>query len=272
MAEKKKVILIDDEPEFLKVLQQILEAESYQVVPCDCKEDGQSMMSEEPDIVVLGTLAPAGQAFSMHQWLKGHPRYKDIPLIVIDAPRSERQLRGWRIFEGMQLESEDYVSKPLEPASLLPRIQSLVEEATRTIKVLVVDDYTMIRDGITAVLTLQKDMDVVGEAVNGLDALEKVEKFMPNVVLMDIMMPEMSGLDATRKINKEFPQTKVLILTQYDQEENMFVAKDVGACGFIPKRAASSELLSGIRAVAAGRYYPTSFAYVSATWKQEESS
>ncbi|MBA7635936.1 Protein-glutamate methylesterase/protein-glutamine glutaminase [subsurface metagenome] len=272
MASKARVLIIDDNPDFLEALQQTLEVKSYEVITTSSKEQGQEMMREEPNIVVLGTLAPAGQAFSMHQWLKGHSRYKDIPLLVIDAPLAERQTRGWRIFEGMQLESEDYVVKPIEPASLLLRIQSLIEAAARIIKVLVVDDHTMVRDGISSVLTLQKDMDVVGEAVDGQDAIEKALRLLPNVVLMDIAMPVMSGLEATKRIVRQSSQVKVLILTQYDSEENMFVAKEAGAHGFIPKRAASSELLSGIRAVDAGRYYPTAFAYVSAHWKQETAS
>ena len=272
MANNEKVLLIDDEHDFTEAIRQALEAKSYEVLTTSSKEQGQEMMKEEPDIVVLGTLAPAGQAFSMHQWLKGHPRYKDIPLVVIDALPAERQIRGWRIFEGMQLEAEDYVTKPIEPALLLLRIQSLLEAATRTIKVLVVDDHTMVRDGICAVLKLQNDMDVVGEAVDGQDAIEKALRLLPNVVLMDIAMPVMSGLEATKRINRQCSQTKVLILTQYDSEENMFVAKEAGAYGFIPKRAASSELLSGIRTVAAGRYFPTAFAYVSAHWKQEAAS
>ena len=142
----------------------------------------------------------------------------------------------------------------------------------KRIKVLIVDDHTMVRDGICSVLTLQKDMEVVGQAVDGKDAVEKAMRLLPNVVLMDISMPVMSGLEATKQIIRQSSQIKVLILTQYDSEENMFVAKEVGAHGFIPKRAASSELLSGIRAVDAGRYYPTAFAYVSAHWKQEATS
>ena len=272
MVSKARVLIIDDNPEFLEAARRALAVKSYEAIPCTSKELGQEMMKEEPNIIVLGTLAPAGQAFSMHQWLKGHPRYKDIPLIVIDAPFAERQERGWRIFEGLQLEAEDYTMKPIEPASLLVRIQNLVETATRTIKVLVVDDHTMVRDGICSVLTLQKDMEVVGEAVDGKDGVEKTLRLLPNVVLMDIAMPVMSGLEATKQIVKQCAQTKVLILTQYDSEENMFVAKEAGAQGFIPKRAASSELLSGIRAVASGRYYPTAFAYVSAHWREEAAS
>ena len=138
----------------------------------------------------------------------------------------------------------------------------------KKIRVLITDDHTMVRDGICAVLTLQKDIEVVGEAVNGQDAIEKVKRLMPNVALMDIVMPVMSGLEATKRITQECPKTKVLILTQYDEEENMFVAKQAGAQGFIPKKAASSDLLNGIRAVATGRYFPPAFAYVTANWEE----
>jgi len=269
MGTDKKILLIDDEPDFVEAFTRTLEAKAYKVITTN-REQAQEKMRDDPDIVVLGTITPAGEAFRLHQWLKGHPRYKDIPLLVIDARYEERAVKGWRREEGMQLEAEVYVTKPIEPAELAPRIQSLLEEATRTIKVLVTDDHTMIRDGICAVLSLQKDIDVVGEAVNGRDAIEKTQRLLPNVVLMDIVMPVMSGLEATKQITRECPQTKVLILTQYDEEENMFVAKQVGAHGFIPKRAASSDLITGIRAVGAGRYFPPAFAYVSATWKEGE--
>ena len=270
MGSKEKILIIDDEPDFVEAFRVTLEAKAYQVVSASSKAEAQEVMKAEPNIVVLGTIAPAGQAFTLHQWLKGHPRYKDIPLLVIDARDEDRAVKGWRMLEGMQLEAEDYVTKPIEPASLVLRIQSLLEGAARTIKILVVDDHTMVRDGICAVLALQKDMDVVGEAVNGQEAIEKVQRLLPNVVLMDIVMPVMSGLEATKRITKDCPQSKVLILTQYDEEENMFVAKQVGAYGFIPKRTASSELISGIRAVGGGRYFPPAFAYVSANWPQEE--
>ena len=268
MADNKKVLLVDEESSFVEALLPALKAEAYEVTTTSNQAEAEASMSDEPDIVVLSTISPAGAAFRLHQWLKGHPRYRDIPLLVIDAPPAERRIRGWRIFEGMQLEADDYVTKPIDPASLLPRIQMLLEEATRTLKVLVVDDHTMVRDGICAVLTLQEDIDVVGEAVNGQEAIEKAVRLLPDVVLMDIVMPVMSGLDATKRVCKECPKTKVLILTQYDDEENMFVAKQVGAQGFIPKRAASSDLLSGIRAVAAGRYFPPAFAYVTANWPE----
>ena len=257
----EKILIIDDELDFLEAFRRTLEAKSYQVITTSGKEQAQEIMGvEEPNLIVLGTLAPAGQAFSLYQWLGQHPRYKDIPLLVIDARYEERPVKGWRKFEGMQLEADEYVTKPIEPASMVPQIQSLLEAAIKHIRVVVADDHTMVRTGICSVLTLQKDFEVVGEAVNGQDAIEKVMRLLPNVALIDIAMPVMNGIEATRRISKEYPQTKVLILTQYDEEENMVVAKKSGAYGFIAKKAASSDLIRGIKYVGQGRYYPTSFA------------
>ena len=158
------------------------------------------------------------------------------------------------------MEAEDFVSKPIEPASLLPRIAKLLDKATRRIKVLVVDDHAIIRDGIRAVLALQSDVQVVGEAVDGRDALEKALQLSPDVVLMDIVMPVMNGLEATKQICKECKQTKVLILTQYDDEENVLAGSQAGALGFVPKRSASSQLLAGIRSVSQGKHFMHSLA------------
>jgi DNA-binding NarL/FixJ family response regulator len=120
------------------------------------------------------------------------------------------------------------------------------------IRVLVVDDHSIVVDGICALLGLAKDIEVAGEASNGSEALEKVKKLLPDVVLMDIAMPIMDGLEATRRIRKEFPRVKVLVLTQYDDKEYVFPVIEAGASGFISKTAASSELVSGIRSVYQG--------------------
>ncbi|MGQ9545876.1 MAG: response regulator transcription factor [Dehalococcoidia bacterium] len=257
---ENRILIVDDELDFVEALRRTLEAKSYQVITATNKVEAQEKLRDKPALIVLGTLAPAGQAFSLHTWLKQHPGYKDVPLLVIDARPGERLVKGWRRFEGMQLEAEDYVTKPIEPISLVLRIQRLLEEATRKIRVLVADDHTMVRDGICAVLTLQRDLDIVGEAVNGKEAIEKVLRLLPDVALMDILMPVMSGLEATRQIKNQCPQTRVLILTQYDEPENMLAATQVGAHGFIPKKAASEQLIAGIRAVYGGSYFPESFA------------
>jgi len=120
------------------------------------------------------------------------------------------------------------------------------------IKVLIVDDHTLVRDGIRALLALVADIRIVGEAANGKEALEKVKELAPDVVLMDLAMPIMSGLEATRRIRKRFPGTKVLALTQYEDREYIIPTIEAGARGFISKTAAFSELASAIQAVYQG--------------------
>ena len=120
------------------------------------------------------------------------------------------------------------------------------------IRVLVTDDHAIVRDGICALLALTGDIEAVGEATNGREALEMVRKVAPDVVLMDIAMPLMDGLEATRRIHKEFPQTKVIVLTQYEDREYVLPVIEAGASGFVSKTAAASELTSAIRSVYRG--------------------
>ncbi len=120
------------------------------------------------------------------------------------------------------------------------------------IKVLLVDDHTVVRDGICALLALAPDIEVVGEAGDGKEALEKLRVLSADVVLMDVAMPMMGGLETTRRIRKEFPSTKVLVLTQYADKEYVFPVIEAGANGFISKTAASSEIAAGIRSVYRG--------------------
>ena len=122
----------------------------------------------------------------------------------------------------------------------------------KKIRVLVVDDHTLVRDGIRALLELVADVEVVGEATNGKEALEKVEQLAPDVVLMDLAMPIMGGLEATRRIRRQFPTTRVLALTQYDDSEYVVPVIEAGARGFVTKMAAFSELASAIQAVYKG--------------------
>jgi DNA-binding NarL/FixJ family response regulator len=258
-TENKKILLVDDESDFIDAFRMTMKAHSNEVICTSSKSEAQEKMSENPDIVVVGTIGPSGEAFSLHKWLKEHPKYQDIPLLVLDAKYEDRHEKGWRKFEGMQLEADDFLTKPIEPSLLVPRIQNLLEHLERLIKVLVADDHTMVRDGICAVLALQKDMSVVGEASDGKEALDKVPRLMPDVALLDIQMPIMSGVQATKEIVKQYPQTKVLILTQYDEEENMQICAQAGALGFIPKKAASSQLATGVRAVYDGTYFPMTF-------------
>jgi DNA-binding NarL/FixJ family response regulator len=125
----------------------------------------------------------------------------------------------------------------------------------RKIRVLVVDDHTLVRDGIRSLLALSSDIEVVGEATNGKDALGKVKRLSPDVVLMDIAMPVMNGLEATRRIRREFPGIRVIALTQYDDSEYVVPIIEAGARGFISKMAAFSELATAIQAVSKGESF-----------------
>ena len=122
----------------------------------------------------------------------------------------------------------------------------------KKIKILIVDDHALVRDGIQALLALVADIEVVGEAANGKEALEKVSELAPDLVLMDLAMPIMGGLEATRRIRREYPETKVLALTQYDDSEYVIPVIEAGARGFVTKQVAFSELASAIQAVFRG--------------------
>ncbi|WP_171109758.1 MULTISPECIES: response regulator transcription factor [Streptomyces] len=121
-----------------------------------------------------------------------------------------------------------------------------------TIRVLIADDQQMVRQGFTVLLNTQPDIDVIGQAVDGLDAVAKVADLMPDVVLMDIRMPELGGIEATRRITAATPQIKVLVLTTFDLDEYVYEALRAGASGFLLKDASADQLAEAIRVVAAG--------------------
>ncbi len=130
----------------------------------------------------------------------------------------------------------------------------------RKIKILLVDDHAIMRDGIKALLSIYDDIEVVGEASEGREALEMARELNPDVVVMDISMPGMDGLEVTHRLTKRNPKMKVIILTQHDNKEYILSTIKVGAAGYIPKKALGSDLVSAIRAVCSG----DSFLYPSA--------
>ena len=123
------------------------------------------------------------------------------------------------------------------------------------IKVLVVDDHAMFREGICSLLATYDDIEIVGETIDGKEAVEKACQLAPHVVLMDIAMPVMGGLEATRRIKKECPNARVLVLTQHEDSEYILSMIKVGAKGYISKTATASELVSAIRTVHKGESY-----------------
>ncbi|GAA2538957.1 MULTISPECIES: response regulator transcription factor [Streptomyces] len=120
------------------------------------------------------------------------------------------------------------------------------------IRVLIADDQQMVRQGFTVLLDLQPGIEVVGQAVDGLDAVAQVAELAPDVVLMDIRMPELGGIEATRRITAATPHVRVLVLTTFDLDEYVYEALRAGASGFLLKDASADQLAEAVRVVAAG--------------------
>jgi two-component system, NarL family, response regulator NreC len=127
------------------------------------------------------------------------------------------------------------------------------------IKVLIADDHTIVRSGVRLLLDAEPDVAVVGEALDGVEAVELVAELQPDVVLMDIAMPGLDGMQATRHIKREWPDVNVLVLTMHRQDEYLFEMLKAGASGYILKAAETNELIHAVRVVARGEVflYPT---------------
>ena len=122
----------------------------------------------------------------------------------------------------------------------------------KAVRLLITDDHSIVRKGIKALLATEKDMQVVGEAENGADAVEKSATLKPDVILMDLVMPEMDGIEATRRITTDQPGTKILVLTSFAADDKVFPAVKAGALGYLLKDSTPDQLLEAIRQVYKG--------------------
>ena len=120
------------------------------------------------------------------------------------------------------------------------------------IRVLLAEDHTIVRKGLCSLLEGEAGIEVIGEAEDGREAVQKTQELLPDVVLMDISMPELSGLEATRQIKKRFPEVKVVVLTRHANEEYVFQILRAGASGYVVKKAAPTELILAIQSVCRG--------------------
>ena len=122
-------------------------------------------------------------------------------------------------------------------------------------RIVIAEDHTILREGLRALLSSHPDLEVVGEAADGRDAVRCVEEESPDLVLLDLSMPRMGGLDAIREISKRSPETKILALTVHKAEEYVLAALQAGADGYALKDATQGELVAAIRSVLAGKRY-----------------
>ena len=122
----------------------------------------------------------------------------------------------------------------------------------KPIRILIADDHNIVRKGIKVLLATEKDMQVVGEAENGLEAVEKAAALEPDVILMDLVMPEMDGIEATRRITSDRPESRILVLTSFAADDKVFPAVKAGALGYLLKDSTPEQLLEAIRQVHRG--------------------
>lgn len=122
-------------------------------------------------------------------------------------------------------------------------------------RLLLVDDHAIVRAGLRMLLESQADMEIVGECENGRDAVRRALELDPDVILMDVSLPDLPGYDATRAIKKQLPNVVVLALTMHESDEYFFEMLNAGASGYVPKKAAPTELVNALRVVSAGGVY-----------------
>ncbi|HKE59520.1 MAG TPA: response regulator transcription factor [Pyrinomonadaceae bacterium] len=123
----------------------------------------------------------------------------------------------------------------------------------RPIRILTVDDHPLLREGIAAILGTEKELELVAQATNGLEAVEQFRTCRPDITLMDLQMPQMNGIEAIQAIRKDFPEARIIVLTTYAGDAQAMRAFKVGACGYLLKSALRKELVETIRTVHAGK-------------------
>ena len=125
----------------------------------------------------------------------------------------------------------------------------------KRIRVLLADDHTIVRQGLVGILKASEEVEVVGEAADGAEAVDKAVKLKPDVVVLDVSMPHLNGIEAARRIRDAVPAARVLVLTMHDDEEYVLKMVRAGASGYLLKDSAASDLLAGIRALKSGKVY-----------------
>jgi len=126
-------------------------------------------------------------------------------------------------------------------------------EKEKAIRILIADDHQLVRQGLMALLTVKPGIEVVGQATDGIEAVELAQSLEPDIILLDLLMPNMDGIEATREIKAEDPDARILIITSFAEDENVYQAIKAGALGYLLKDSSPQELMQAIHNVCAGR-------------------
>ena len=122
-------------------------------------------------------------------------------------------------------------------------------------RIMLVDDHALLRSGLVAMLEYEDDVEVVGEAANGREAVDLYDRLLPDIVVMDVTMPQMGGIEASRIILERHPDAKILVMTQHEEKKFIEAILDVDIAGCIGKRAAGTEFMTALKAVERGEFY-----------------
>jgi DNA-binding response OmpR family regulator len=159
MENARRILVVDEDRDFLDGCHRTFGDSSYRLESVSSQQQAQQTISGDYDLIIIGSLTPAGESFTLQQWIKRHPAYQHIPVLVVDACFHERRWKGWRVFEGLQMDAEEYISKPMEPAELLPVIERLCSN-------IVSDQRTVLETLWQAYLSLdQGDRDVFSRRI-----------------------------------------------------------------------------------------------------------
>lgn len=137
----------------------------------------------------------------------------------------------------------------------MSQIQNIAPGGARTIRLIVADDHAIVREGIKRLLQAEPDIEVVGEAGDGVAAVDLAQSLKPDVVCLDVSMPRMNGVEATRRIKASLPDVGVVILTMHEDEDYVFELVKAGASGYVLKRASARDLVDAVHAVAGGHTF-----------------
>lgn len=229
---KKKILIVDDEQDIREIIKISLLQDGFQILEASNGEDAIELAkNEKPDLITLDIIMPNIDGFQVAKAIKENPDTADIPIIILSVLSQDKQ----KFMQGIA----DYISKPFKPDELVKKIKKVIESAGQADKsknILIVDDDPDVID-IISISLREKGFSLVS-AANGVEALEKLEIFIPNLIILDIHMPKMDGYELIKKLKKEpkFDSIPIIVLTgTYISERDIKHGLTLGATKYLTK-------------------------------------